>query len=168
MTRLRRLIYGFSSWGSGICLIAMTCLILSQIVARMMGVLIPSSEDFAGWLLCATIFLGLAYTFNSGGHIRLTILLGRLSGRFRYGFELFALLVGIAIVAYLAYYTCYTVYESYDFEDVTDTYLSVPLWMVQFPMALGSVLLLFSLVDALISTLRGQTPSYMAFEEQGD
>lgn len=166
MALMRRLIYGFSAWGAGICLIAMTGLILAQIVARMLGVIIPSSEDFAGWLLSATIFLGLAYTFNTGGHIRLTILLGRLSGKTRQAFELLTLATGIAIVAYLAFYTGYTVYESYDFEEVTDTYLAMPLWVVQFPMALGSLCLLFAMLDALLTALRGETPAYVAFEDQ--
>lgn len=168
MALLRRLIHGFSAWAAGISLITMTCLILAQIIARMIGVIIPSSEDFAGWLLSSTIFLGLAYTFNTGGHIRLTILLGRLSGNKRRIFELFTLSVGIAIVGYLAYYTGYTVYESYDFEDVTDTYLAMPLWVVQLPMAVGSSCFLFVIVDAFILTLRGETPDYMTFEEQGD
>jgi len=168
MAMLRRLIYGFSAWAAGISLVVMTCLILAQIIARFIGVIIPSSEDFAGWLLSSTIFLGLAYTFNTGGHIRLTILLGRLSGNKRRIFELFTLSVGIAIVGYLAYYTGYTVYESFDFEDVTDTYLAVPLWMVQMPMALGSACFLFAMVDAFLVTLQGDTPNYMTFEEQGD
>ena len=168
MTWMRRLIYGFSAWAAGIALVAMTLLILAQIIARLIGVIIPSSEDFAGWLLSATIFLGLAYTFNTGGHIRLTILLGRLAEKKRRIFELFTLSIGIAIVGYLAYYTGYTVYESYDFDDVTDTYLAVPLWMVQLPMAVGSACFLFAMVDAFIVTLGGKKPDYMTFEEQGD
>ena len=78
MTAIRNMFYLTSAWGSGMCLILMTLLILAQIVARFMGVVIPSSEDFAGWLLSATLFFGLAYTFNAGGHIRVSIMLMRL------------------------------------------------------------------------------------------
>lgn len=162
---LRASIYWFSGWASATCLILMTLLILAQIVARLLGVLIPSSEDFAGWLLSATIFFGLAYTFNTGGHIRLTILLSKLPAKIRKAFEIFALFMGIGIVAFMAYYTSYTVYESYDFGDVSDTYLPVPLWLVQLPMAVGSILLLFACVDSLLVALSGKIPNYMTHEE---
>ena len=165
MQKIREAVYWFSGWASALCLIAMTLLILAQIIARLLGVIIPSSEDFAGWLLSATIFFGLAYTFNTGGHIRLTILLTKLPVKIRRVFEIFALFVGICIVAFIAYYTSYTVYESFDFEDVSDTYLPVPLWIVQMPMAVGSLFLLFACVDSLIVTLSGETPNYITHEE---
>ena len=165
MQKFRETIYWISGWASASCLIAMTLLILAQIVARLLGIIIPSSEDFAGWLLSATIFFGLAYTFNTGGHIRLTILLTKLSHKVRRIFEIFALLVGICIVAFIAYYTSYTVYESFDFGDVSDTYLPMPLWIVQMPMAIGSLFLLFACIDSLLVTLSGETPNYISHEE---
>ncbi len=163
---MMRFVYSLSAWGSGVCLIAMTLLILSQIVARMLGVIIPSSEDFSGWLLSATIFFGLAYTFNTGGHIRLTILLGRLPEKLRRYSEIFALLIGLLIVGFLAYYTAFTVYESYDFEDVTDTYLPMPLWLVQLPMALGSATLFLAFLESFVLLLIGKTPKYMTLEQE--
>jgi len=165
MQKIRHYIYSISGWASGFCLIAMTILILAQITARFFGITIPSSEDFAGWLLSASIFFGLAYTFNTGGHIRLTILLGRLPKTSRRVFEAIALLIGLGIVAFVAFYTSYTVYESFDFEDITDTYLPMPLWVVQLPMAIGSLFLLFAFVDAFIVLLSGKMPNYINHEE---
>jgi len=144
----------------------MTLLILAQIAARFMGTVLPSSEDFAGWLLSATIFFGLAYTFQEGGHIRVTMLLTRLAaGRRRY-LEYFNLLVGLLISGFLAYYSFFTVYESHDFGDVTDTYLVVPLWMVQTPMAVGSLFLFIAMLDSLRVMLTGETPQYVLKEDE--
>ncbi len=56
MEKVRQLFYLASAWGAGLCLIAMTLLIIAQIGARFIGVVIPSSEDLAGWLLSAIIF----------------------------------------------------------------------------------------------------------------
>jgi len=145
---------------------AMTLLILAQVIARFFGVVIPSSEDFAGWILSATIFFGLAYTFNAGGHIRVTILLGCLSAKLRKIIEVFNLIIGLLITAYLAWYASYTAYESYSYHDVTDTYLAVPLWIIQLPMALGSVFLCLAVLDNFITLLKGDIPSYIAAEEQ--
>lgn len=166
MNAIRNMFYLTSAWGSGMCLILMTLLILAQIIARFMGVVIPSSEDFAGWLLSATLFFGLAYTFNAGGHIRVTIMLMRLPKGVRKFFESINMIVGILIVAFLAYYTVFTVYESYDYGDVTDTYLVVPLWAVQLPMAIGSVCLFIAFVDSSIQMLLGKTPGYIQNEDE--
>ena len=144
----------------------MTLLILAQIAARFLGEVIPSSEDFAGWLLSATIFFGLAYTFEEGGHIRVTMLLTRLSKVKRRYLEFVNLACGLAISGYLAYYTLFTVYESYDFEDVTDTYLALPLWMVQAPMALGSLFLFIAMLDSFCIMLAGKTPQYVVNEDE--
>ncbi len=166
MQTLKRYFYLTSVVLSGSCLVVMTLLILAQIGARMMGQIIPSSEDFAGWLLSATVFFGLAYTFNSGGHIRVTILLTRL-GHFKHRFiELFNLIVGLAISAYLMFYTAYTVYESYIYDEVTDTYLVMPLWVVQSPMALGSLFLMLAIADNLFDSICGKTPAYMRSENE--
>lgn len=166
MKKIRTVFYNLSAWGSGICLIAMTSLILAQIVARFIGVVIPSSEDFAGWLLSATIFFGLAYTFNVGGHIRVTILLSRLPAKTQHIMEFFNLLVGLAITAYLAYYTAYTVYESFVYEEVTDTYLAVSLGYIQLPMAIGSLFLFLSILDSFVTMAMGKTPSYISHENE--
>lgn len=166
MKKIRTVFYSLSAWASGLCLITMTLLILAQIVARLIGVIIPSSEDFAGWLLSATIFFGLAYTFNIGGHIRVTILLSRLSLKVRHYLEYINLFIALGITAYLAYYTVYTVYESYIYEEVTDTYLAMPLWLVQLPMSIGSVFLFLAILDSFITMLLGKRPNYIDGENE--
>lgn len=145
---------------------AMTLLITAQIAARFMGAVIPSSEDFAGWLLSATIFFGLAYTFHEGNHIRVTMLLVRLGKTKRRYLEFFNLAVGLFISGYLAFYTIQTVYESYDFEDVTDTYLAMPLWLVQVPMAIGSLFLFIAMLDSLAVMIKGESPRYIVNEDE--
>jgi len=165
MQKIKHFFYQCSLVCSGACLVIMAGLILAQIVARYMGVVIPSSEDFAGWLLSATVFFGLAYTFNNGGHIRVTILLTRLGTKKRQLIETFNLLAAVFISGYLAFYTLYTLYDSYSYDEVTDTYLVMPLWLVQSPMALGSLFLFMAILDNCFSALRGDTPNYISHEE---
>lgn len=166
MSALKKYFYLSSAFLSGACLVIMTLLISAQIAARFIGAVIPSSEDFAGWLLSATIFFGLAYTFHEGAHIRVTMLLVRLGATKRRYLEFFNLAIGLFISGYLALYTAHTVYESYDFGDVTDTYLVVPLWMVQMPMAIGSLFLFIAMVDSFVVMLMGKTPRYIVNEDE--
>ena len=165
MNALRKYFYLTSAFSSGACLVLMTLLITAQIFARFLGAVIPSSEDFAGWLLSATIFFGLAYTFNEGGHIRVTMLLVRLGESKRRYLEFFNLFIGLLISGFLAFYTAHTVYESYDFGDVTDTYLVVPLWMVQMPMAIGSLFLFVAMLDSFAGMMTGKKPRYIVNED---
>lgn len=165
MSKVKHYFYMSSAVLSGTCLVLMTILILAQIFARFMGAVIPSSEDFAGWLLSATIFFGLAYTFQNGGHIRVTILLSRLSEKKRRIQEFFNLIIGLLITAYFAYYSILTVYDSYDYEELTETYLAVPLWMVQLPMAVGTLFLFIAVLDSFIQMIKGQTPNYILGED---
>ncbi|PWQ96253.1 TRAP transporter small permease [Leucothrix arctica] len=165
MQLLKRCFYFTSLFLSGASLVTMTLLILAQIVARSMEYVIPSSEDFAGWLLSATVFFGLAFTFNNGGHIRVSILLIRLSASTRRILEIFNLFIGLLISGFLMVYTIYTVYESYIYEEVSDTYLAVDLWLVQLPMAVGSLFLFIAILDNTLVMLKGKTPEYLSNEE---
>lgn len=165
MQTLKRYFYQCSLILSGSTLVLMALLILAQIGARTLGVVIPSSEDFAGWLLSATVFFGLAYTFNSGGHIRVTILLTRLGYVKRRYIEKFNVTAALLISGYMMFYCLYTVYESYDYQDVTDTYLVMPLWLVQTPMALGTLFLFLAVFDSFCTAVSGKTPNYIAHED---
>jgi TRAP-type C4-dicarboxylate transport system permease small subunit len=166
MNKIKHYFYLSSAVLSGSCLVIMTLLILAQIIARSFGVVIPSSEDFAGWLLSATIFFGLAYTFHHGGHIRVTMLLSRLSPEKRRIQEFFNLSVGLLIAGYFAFYSMVTVYESFDYQEVTETYLAMPLWIVQTPMAIGTLFLFIAMIDSFVEMLAGRTPLYISSENE--
>ena len=166
MNKIRHYFYLSSVVLSGGSLVIMTLLILAQITARAFDTVIPSSEDFAGWLLSATIFFGLAYTFNVGGHIRVTMLLTRLSEKKRHFQEYVNIIVALLITSYFAFYSLFTVYDSYIYEEVSDTYLVVPLWMVQMPMGVGSLFLFIAVVDSFIEMISGRTPQYITGEDE--
>ena len=46
------------------CIVLIFTLVLAQIFLRLLSIQIPSVEDFAGYLLITSCFLGLAYTRN--------------------------------------------------------------------------------------------------------
>ena len=150
---------------AGACIVLITVMILAQIVGRWFGVIIPSTEDFSGYLLAAASFLALAYTFRQGGHIRVTLLIHSLPSVWQRRLMLLTLLVFALIVGYGAYHLSYLVYESWIFEELSQGYIPVPLWMPQLPMALGAVIFFIALLDDIISTLTGHTPTFIKLEE---
>lgn len=150
---------------AGACIVVITVMILAQIVGRWFGVIIPSTEDFSGYLLAAASFLALAYTFRNGGHIRVTLLIHRLSSRLQRRLTYAVLSLFVVIMGWGSWHICYLVYESWSFEELSQGYIAIPLWIPQVPMALGAVLFFIALVDDLVCSLRGATPNFLDLEE---
>ena len=166
MQSIREYFYLTSGYLSGLCIIGITLLIMAQIIGRLFGVLVPSVEDFSGFCLSASIFFGLAYTFREGGHIRVTLLIRRLSSGKRRIQEWLNLLAAFALSGFITYYCCHMVWESYVFNDVSDGYIPVPLWIPQLPVGLGSIALLLAVLDAMWQLAHDETPSYLQHEEE--
>ena len=166
---LRRALDGFYM-GCGVlagaALIMITVCVLIQIVARLLGLVVPWTAEFAGYAMAASSFLALAHTFNTGGHIRVDLLLARLSGRVRQGAELLCLVLGNAVVGYFAWYAVVMAWQSHQLGDVGQGTFAVPLWIPQSFMALGVVALWVLLVDNLIRFVRTGTTSYPRDEAQ--
>jgi len=150
---------------AGTCIVLITVMILAQIVGRWFGVIIPSTEDFSGYLLAAASFLALAYTFRNGGHIRVTLLIHLLSSSLQHKLMYLVLIVFAIITGFGAYHLCYLVYESWIFHELSQGYIAVPIWIPQLPMALGAVLFFIALIDDIVSSLFGSTPTFLKLEE---
>lgn len=150
---------------AGLFIILITLMILAQIVGRWFNIIIPSTEDFAGFFLAATTFLALAYTFRMGGHIRVTILVHLLKGKLQRFALTLALLIFIVMIAYGVYYTGAFAYESWSFHELSQGYIAVPLWIPQLSMVIGLTIFLIALIDDLVLVLSGGTPSFVGLEE---
>lgn len=158
-------IYAGAGFLAGICIALIAVIILAQIVGRWFGIIVPSTEDFSSYLLGSASFLALSYTFRSGGHIRVTLLINLLSSNFQKKLVHFTLAVFVIIAAYGSYFLSFLAYESWYFHEVSQGYIVVPLWIPQLPMALGSMLLVIALLDDLVQSLRGKTPTFIRLEE---
>ncbi|RDL45373.1 TRAP transporter small permease [Marinomonas piezotolerans] len=166
MKTFKETCYQLSGWLSGFCIVAITLLLLAQIVGRFFGFIVPSAEDFAGFALAASTFFGLAYTFNEGGHIRVTLLIQRLNKGQRKVQEAAILTLALGLTGFIAYSCCYMVYESYIYDEVSYGYIPIPLWMPQLLVASGAVALVLAVFDAWLSAIRGQSPNYIRHEDE--
>jgi len=165
MRRALDALYTLSGALAGFFIVAITCVILAQIIARWVGFIIPSTDDLSGFFLAASSFLGLAYTFTQGGHIRVSLVIQQLPTRWRKPQEILVLLIACILGCVMTWHLTYMVYESWLFEDVSIGYLPIPLWIPQSSVALGMIIFNISLIDALIGLLRGQQAHYQRHEE---
>lgn len=136
-------------------MIAIVALILAQIAARLMGMQIKSADDFAGWLLAASMFLALPMTLNRGDHIRVSVVSDLLPPGARRALDVIATLIGTAALLWGAWFVLSFVRESWAYHDVSGGLLAVPLWIPQLSMAVGIVLFAVAMIERLVRRLRG-------------
>lgn len=152
---------------SALFLAAIALLTFIQIVGRMMGYLISTGTELAGFCMAASIFLALAWTLRSGGHIRVTLFIQHLPPRWRHGVEIWCLTVAALAIGFFAYSAFGMMWDSYQFGDVSVGIIVVPLWIPQAAMAVGVLLMEAAVVEQLVKVLLGQDPVYQALEDGG-
>lgn len=145
---------------SGLALIGIVAFVLIQIVARPLGIVVSWSAEFAGYAMAASSFMGLAYTLNSGGHIRVNLLADRLPKSWQRWLERLCLIMAAGIVGFFAWYCAVMTYDSFQFNEMGQGIIAVPLWIPQLWMALGVACLWLALVDNLITHIMNETTQY--------
>lgn len=134
-------------------LMLLTGLVLTSIISRLLSVFIAGVTEFAGYSMAACVFFGMAYTFRSGGHIRVTLFTSRMTGRVRRINEIWCLGAMAVVVTYLAYYLCELTYVSWDFGEISEGGDAIPLWIAQTPVAFGSAVFAICTVHTFLKSL---------------
>lgn len=165
LTRVLDLVYRAAGALAGLFLVAIAVIVCAQIVARQFGTIIPSADQFAGFCLAATSFLGLAWSFRSGSHIRVTLFVRALRGPLHRAGLVVALAIGAAITGILAWHTVGMVFQNFQRGEVTSGLTAIPLWLPQSGMAIGLVLFAGAMIEDLVRTLGGGAPVFAATED---
>lgn len=159
-------LYRLGAWGAAACMVAICALIALQVTFRLvdallvlvglsrLGLSITGVSEIASYLLVGATFLGLAYTFVHHAHIRVTLLITRLPPTARVWFEVFGLVIALAISLMLSYGLVGLARESLQYNDVSSGFVSIPLWIPQLVLATSVGLLCLALAEALFMALR--------------
>ncbi len=150
---------------AGVFLILIAVLSLAQICGRLLGFAAYSFDDFAGFCMAASSFLGLAHTYRRNEHIRVALVVDRFSGGKRRLLETLCLTASTFLIGFFAWYAIDMAWTSYAINDVSQGLVPVPLWLPQSGMALGLLIMSIALFDDLVAVLAGGTPSYLAAEQ---
>ncbi len=155
-------LYALTAFLAVAALISIAAIILADVILRQFGGQVKSSDDFAGYALVATGLLGLAPTYRRGEHIRVGLLIDRLSGGARRGVELFCLGFGVLATGWASWWTGQFVYDSWRFHEVSQGLIAIPLWVPQLAMFMGIFVLFIAMAEDLARVLAGGTASYAA------
>jgi C4-dicarboxylate transporter DctQ subunit len=110
-------------------------------------------DEVASFLELFVIFGGLAYTFRSGGHVRVDLLTGRLPGRARARLRVAGLVLGLVFLAIVMWTTAQSALTAYRYGRVSAVML-YPLWAPMALIPLGLALLAAVMLLALAAQLR--------------
>lgn len=149
---------------SGLFLVGIALTIIAQVIGRMAGLTIDSTET-AGFCLASSTFLGLAYTLRRGGHIRVTLAIRHAGPALRRWIELWCLAISAVGVAYFFYWAVDLVWFSWKFDELSPGLMAIPFWIPRLAMAIGALILLIAILDELVSVWRRAVPSYEANAE---
>ncbi len=150
---------------SGLFLVGIAATIIAQVIGRLVGLTIDSTET-AGFCLASSTFLGLAYTLRRGGHIRVTLAIRNAGPVLRRWIEGWCLAVSAVGVAYFFYWAVDLVWFSWKFNELSPGLMAIPFWIPRLAMATGLLILLIALIDELVCLIRfGGKPSYEANAE---
>jgi len=130
--------------------------VLLSILGRQLHFNIPGIDAYAGYMMAGAGFLALAHTLKRGEHIRVTLLIGRLTGGAQRGMELWSLFAASLLALLSAFYSGRLAWQSYTFHDISTSNDATPLWIPQLTMALGTTVLAIAFIDELVLEARGR------------
>ncbi|HMT83720.1 MAG TPA: TRAP transporter small permease [Ottowia sp.] len=155
MRRFLDFLYDGAAWLAALAMIGVLLMVLTSILGRLLDFHLPGTDAYAGYSMAAAGFLALAHTLRKNEHIRVTLLIGRLTGGARRGLELWALTAAVLLAGLFAWFSLRLVWQSHQFNDMSTGNDATPLWIPQIAMAVGTVLLFVAFVDEWVQELRG-------------
>lgn len=139
---------------SGVVFALMTLLILVEVILRTffdLSTLVAS--EYSGYALSAMIYLGLAFSFKEGAHIRITFLNDRIHGLPKFFLEIFCH-VFIGVLCALSSFYMWDMFMLSKARNMTAyTVAETPLYIPQLIVFIGLCLLTFQIIARLLHIL---------------
>ena len=149
-------IYQSSAWLAAAAMVGVLIMVLLSVLGRLLHFHLPGTDAYAGYAMAGAGFMALAHTLKKGEHIRVTLIIGKLTGSARKGLEMWALSAAVALSGLFAFYAWRLVMQSREFNDISTGNDATPLWIPQIFMAVGTTVLLIAFLDDWWLELRGQ------------
>ena len=147
-------LYTGAAWLAALFMVGVLVMVLLSMLGRALQFYVPGTDAYAGYAMAGAGFLALAHTLKSGEHIRVTLIIGKLTGGARRGLELWSLSVSVLLAGLLAVYAWRLAWQSHQFHDISTSADATPLWIPQILMGVGTTVLLVALVDEWVLELR--------------
>lgn len=169
-------LYSAALVGACLAMIVIAVLVFVQVVARVVdraavlvgaprfGFAIPSLAEIGGFLFVASAFLALPAALRAAGHVRVTLLLRRLSPAGDRVMTALVLVVALGLTIFATWAIGVLTFSSFQRASVSYGIIAIPLWIPQAIMTTGMVIFTVALLDELLTLLRGGEAAFRTAE----
>ena len=156
---MRKLLNGLYDGAAAVAamfMVGLLIMVLLSVLGREFNFHVRGTDAYAGYLMAGAGFLALAHTLQRGEHIRVTLVLAKLTGSAKRGLEVWSLFAAVLLSGLFAGYSVKLVINSWQFHDISTSNDATPLWIPQISMAVGAVILLIAFIDDLVMEIQGK------------
>lgn len=151
---------GVLGWLSGFCIASASFLIIAEIFSRLvLGQSLQITDEYTGYLMAVSSFLGLGYVENVHGHIRMDLinLLRSKFPRIVAKFRILAYSLAVVFAGYLTFVGWKLFYQSYVYGSKSMQISETPLVIPQIFIPLGAAALFLQYCCNLYKFCSGRT-----------
>lgn len=139
---------------AALAVIAILVIVCTETVLRQFQASLLVTDEIAGYLNAAAIFLGLAWTLREGGFIRVELLYDRAVGRFKQALRWLIVLTATVFTALTLWVCTRQVIYAFDNDTRAVSVIETPEWIPQSAMVLGLAVLLLQLLAWIVDRVR--------------
>lgn len=161
-------IYNWAGWLACFFFVLILIFVIANVIGRQIGIVFRSADEFAGYCMSASAFLGLAATFRDRIHVRVTIMIDNFNLATKLKFDIVCLLITSIVLGYLTYHVAVMTWFSWDFDEKTQGMLPIPLWIPQTGMLAGLCIFFLCCVDGLFSSIAGKSDNFFTHAENNN
>ena len=143
----------FEKWFLIVSLIVMVLVTFMQIVLRWFNAATVWAEEFSRYVMLYQVWVGASYAVHEDAHIRITALIGKLSGGRRRGMDLVVLTLWLLFALWLTVEGCVLVGKIAAMGQVSSA-MRIPMTIPYASVPIGGALMTVRLVQKIVERLR--------------
>lgn len=143
----------FEKWFLIVSLIVMVLVTFMQIVLRWFNATTVWAEEFSRYVMLYQVWVGASYAVHEDAHIRITALIGKLSGGRRRGMDLVVLTLWLLFALWLTVEGCVLVGKIAAMGQVSSA-MRIPMTIPYASVPIGGALMTIRLVQKIVERLR--------------
>ncbi len=143
----------FEKWFLIVSLIVMVLVTFMQIVLRWFNAATVWAEEFSRYVMLYQVWVGASYAVHEDAHIRITALIGKLSGGRRRGMDLAVLTLWLLFTLWLTVEGCVLVGKIAAMGQVSSA-MRIPMTIPYASVPIGGALMTIRLVQKIVERLR--------------
>ena len=143
----------FEKWFLIVSLIVMVLVTFIQIVLRWFNAATVWAEEFSRYVMLYQVWVGASYAVHADAHIRITALIGKLSGGRRRGMDLVVLTLWLLFALWLTVEGCVLVGKIAAMGQVSSA-MRIPMTIPYASVPIGGALMTIRLVQKIVERLR--------------